>query len=194
MELINIKYNRRMYIVLSIFIILYVYTFIHESGHALIGIISGGRIDEFVVGFNAHVRIIGAHYNNITLPLEQAFGVLLPIILALFLALAYNEKIKSEFYHLLNFLFYTGTMATLTAWIIIPILYFYGTAPVNDDVTKFIRYSNLDFWWVSLFAIMLIITLGYIGFKVKKIHRRFFLFKKRLNMGNSYFVSETTNG
>ena len=48
-----------------LFFFIYLYTFLHEGGHALVGIIYGGKIDRFVLGFDAHVTIHGAKFTQL---------------------------------------------------------------------------------------------------------------------------------
>lgn len=65
---------------LIFFLLAYLYTLLHEGGHALVGIIYGGRIDSFVLGFNAHVAIREANFTQIGESLFNSAGVLLPAI------------------------------------------------------------------------------------------------------------------
>jgi len=168
------------YLLLSAFSLIYIYTFLHESGHAIIGVISGGNIKEFVIGFNARVKITGANYNTITAPLGNAFGAFLPYIFALIVIYTYNEKIKNKIYHIFCFLISVMVPGSLIAWIIIPLLYYAGISPKGDDVTKFLNNSNIEPYLVALIALILITTLLYLAFRVKKIHRNYFLFLKEL--------------
>lgn len=50
------------------------------------------------------------------------------------------------------------TTASILAWLIIPVLYIRGTAPINDDVTKFLYNFSYDFHplLVSAVAAMII--------------------------------------
>jgi len=157
----------------SVFFIFFTYTFLHEIGHGIIGVISGGSIKELDVGINAHIKIVGAKYNNITLPLGNAFGAILPYILTVIIIIFYNKSIKNEVYHCINFLFMVMVSSSMIAWVVIPIVWVYGIAPTGDDVTKFMNNSNLNPWFVSLTALLLILFMLFIGLRVKKVHKKY---------------------
>jgi len=35
--------------------LIYLYTFLHEGGHALVALMYGGTVENMVLGFNAHI-------------------------------------------------------------------------------------------------------------------------------------------
>jgi hypothetical protein len=67
-------------VILALFVILFdfsIYTFLHESGHALAGILFCQSITEFNVNFwslNAHVGLVGGALTPFQLALQSAAG------------------------------------------------------------------------------------------------------------------------
>jgi hypothetical protein len=72
------------------------YAFLHEAGHAIIGLIYGGTIENFVFwNFNAHVSIVNADYSTFGLPLMNIAGLLLPFIVVVIAVSIYNKNNSS---------------------------------------------------------------------------------------------------
>jgi len=180
--------NKRIkYACFFIFLILadiIVYSFLHEMGHMLIGIIKGGKITAFKVGIGAYVSIVGAKHSMISLPLLNAFGALLPYIINFVLILFYKESMN-DFIKLSNFFFTVAVAASIIPWVIIPFLYLNSNAPAGDDVTKFLDSSKISPLLVSLIAFLLIFMLLYISLKVKRIHMAYIKILKELNKKDS---------
>lgn len=147
------------------FSLIYLYTFLHEGGHALIAIIYGGKIHNFVLGFNAHVSHSGANFTPIGESLFNSAGVLLPAISLAIALKFYNRKVKNLIYHYI----YAGISIMITgsffAWIIIPIISLFTAPPAGDDVSKFLETSGLNPLLISLMAILLMFLLVLIAFK-----------------------------
>jgi hypothetical protein len=168
------------YLLISVILILIAYTFLHEMGHALIGILCGGSISDFTIGFNAHVSITGAKYNNITLPLGNAFGAVLPYVICFIIVLLYNNRIKNDFYKIFILFFTICTTSSIFAWVFVPFLYSQGKAPINDDVTKFLDNSHFSPWIVSLIACILILWMLFISLRIKKVQKGYLDMVKEL--------------
>ena len=67
-------------ILLFVPIWVFAYAFLHEAGHALVGIAYGGTIENFVFwNFNARVVIAGANFSQIGEPLMNVAGILFPV-------------------------------------------------------------------------------------------------------------------
>lgn len=161
-------------LIAALVLVLYGYTFLHEIGHGLIGTIAGGRITRLKLGFDARIHIADASYNQVTGPLMNAFGALLPYICCFFMAIFYRKNIKNYLYHIFHFTFSAVVLGSLLAWIFVPFLYAKGSAPVGDDVTRFLTQSGLQFWIVPLGALLLQLLLFYFAFIVKKMHQPYF--------------------
>lgn len=176
-SIMNKKIKIVSFLLLSKIISLYIYTFLHESGHALIAVICGGRIEEFILGLNAHVRITGASYTKFTSALMNVMGGLLPIIILLIALSLYKSEISHMFYHIFYFVISISTSFSLLAWLIIPIISMFTDPPIGDDVTNFLEISGIHPLMVTLVA--LLIFLGMIFFiynkglirKAKEIYR-----------------------
>ncbi len=158
----------------SSYFYLLVYTFIHEMGHGLVGVLCGGRIEKIVLGFNAHIRISGANYGRLTLPLMNVMGMLLPYMLFLGLIIAYKPGIKNMIYVSFHLIASGGIVGSMLAWIIIPIISMVGTPPAGDDVTNFLVSSGWSPVVVVAASLILAVFFFFIAFKVKGVHKNFF--------------------
>lgn len=134
-------------IVLILFVTLFVvftYTFLHEAGHALVGLLLGQSLTEFNVNFwsfEAHVGLIGGQLTLSQLAIRSLAGAGLPFMLwAFFIGLVPR---KTNFLlEMLKLLSAMMVVNTLLAWIVLPILFIFEAAP-SDDVTNFLRYSQI---------------------------------------------------
>lgn len=139
--------SRFVLIALILFVALFVfftYTFLHEGGHALAGLLFGQSLTEFDVSFwdlSAHVGMVGGELTRTQLAVQAAAGAGLPLIVwAIIISLVPR---KSNF--TLEALKLVSSMAvvnTLLVWIVLPILFMLQSAP-PDDVTNFLRYSQI---------------------------------------------------
>jgi hypothetical protein len=145
--------------VIVLLFVIFIYTFLHESGHAMTGVLFGQSITEFEVNFwslNAHVGLVGGELTLFQRSVQSMAGAALPLILwTIFITLVPR---KGSF--TLEALKLIGSMTvinTLLVWIGIPILFQFGKAPM-DDVTNFLRYSHLP--PVALTFIALVLYIG----------------------------------
>lgn len=147
--------NKQKLLILSVFgsviLVMFFYIVLHESGHCLVAIFCGARITEFSI-LGAHMSYEGGTFNSITLPLLNAAGMLMPVIVSGAYIAFYSNKRDSIFYRIYSFMFALIPFFSLIAWIFVPILYMRGTAPAADDVTQFINNSGLNPWIVCLTA------------------------------------------
>jgi hypothetical protein len=134
-------------IVLILFVVLFVfllYTFLHEGGHAIIGLLFGQSLTEFNVNFwdfSAHVGMMGGQLTQSQLAVQAMAGASLPLLIwALFIS---RVPRKASFtLEALKLIASMAVVNTLLAWIILPILFLLGKAP-SDDVINFLRYSQM---------------------------------------------------
>ena len=133
-------------VILALFIVvfvLFVYTFLHESGHALAGFVFGQKLTEFQINFlewDAHVGMVG-ELTQAQRAIQSISGAGLPLLI--WFGLISLAPRKATFS--LEILKLVGSMVvlnTLLAWIALPILYSLGNA-LSDDVTNFLRYSEM---------------------------------------------------
>ena len=129
------------------------YTFTHEAGHALLGLMFGGKLTSFSVRFwdlSAHAGING-DFSVFQRSLISVAGISLPLILwMLFLALA--PKKTSPLVLWFKIFGSMGVLNTLLAWIIIPFLFLAGRAP-SDDSTHFLSLTGTPPLLVSAVAL-----------------------------------------
>lgn len=138
---------------LTILCVLSLYTFLHEAGHTLAGLAFGQTLTAFSTIFwdlSAHVQLVG-ELTKTQQAVQSAAGAALPLLVwALFMSLAPRKATFTlELFKLVASM---GVVNTLLVWIAIPLLDLWGKAPVNDDVTHFLRASELSPLWVTAVA------------------------------------------
>ena len=149
----KIQYPKVLCILFIFLFVVLTYTFLHEGGHALVGIVSGARLTAFsFIDTNAHVSLDG----NLTPFQEMVFnaaGVTLPL-LAWLVFILWVPKRSNLAVECLKMMASVMVLSTLTAWIALPALFLFGKAPLSDDVTNFLRNSQLPPLMVSAFALL----------------------------------------
>ena len=168
---------------LVLFILLFVfflYTFLHEAGHALAGQLFGQTLTEFDVSFwdfSAHVGMAGGELTPSQLAVQAIAGVSLPLLVwAIFIRL--TPRKASFALEALKLISSMAVLNTLLAWIVIPVLYIFGIAPPSDDVTHFLRYSQMLPLLLALTALIVYIC-GWAFFlsKIDGLRNEFLLFR-----------------
>src|SRR5512139_764621 len=75
--------------------VLFIYTFLHEAGHAFAGWLFGQSLTEFDSSFwdlSAHVGLTGGNLTQMQLAIRSAAGVLLPLVVwAIFILLVLRK-------------------------------------------------------------------------------------------------------
>ncbi len=143
------------------------YTFLHEAGHALVGLIFGGQIGEFNVNFltmGAHVNIAG-QFTRVQDAVINVSGAGLPFLVWLVLILALPKK-GGLLVLWTKFIASSATLCSLLAWVIIPFLYLRNIAPAGDDVTQFIANSELPALLVAFTALGVFVA-GWLLFSLR---------------------------
>ena len=158
-------------VILIFFCLVYLYTFFHEGGHALVALIYGQKTDRFVLGFNAHVSHSGGNFNRTGEALLSSAGVLLPVAVLTVALLFYNRKIKNNIYHFIYFEISVTIISSLFAWIAIPVISLFTSPPPGDDVTRFMDASGLHPLLVSVAALLLMLLPVLIAYKKGLISR-----------------------
>lgn len=143
-------------VAIVVFIALFVsvvYTFLHEAGHALVGLLLGQSLTAFSINFwdlSAHVGLTGGAQTQTQLAVQSAAGVTLPFLI--WIAFIYLVPRKSVWIiEVLKLIFSLAVVNTWLAWIGLPLVFISGNAP-SDDVTNFLRYSGMNPWLLSLAA------------------------------------------
>ena len=168
---------------LLLFVILFVffiYTFLHETGHAITGLVFGQSLTEFDVSFwdfSAHVNMVGGTLTQTQLALQAVSGASLPFLIwAIFMGLV--PRSTSFIVGGLKMISSIAVINTLVPWMVIPVLFLYGNAP-SDDVTHFLRYGQMPPLSVTLAALFLYVG-GWLLFlaKIEGIKNQFLLFRE----------------
>ncbi len=150
---------------LILFSFIYLYTLLHEGGHALVAIMYGGRIDSFVLGFDAHVTLSGANFTRIGECLFNSAGVLLPAVSLAVALKFYNRNLEHLIYHYM----YAGISIVITssflAWVAIPLISLFTAPPAGDDVSRFLEVSGLNPLLISLIALLLMFLFVLFAYK-----------------------------
>lgn len=145
-------------ILLFIPIWFFVYAFLHEAGHALVGLAYGGTIENFVFwNFNAHVSITGANYSQIGEPLMNVAGPLLPFLIFVIAIVLYNPKNKFAGYHLCYFTAILSLVfGAFAGWVIIPIRSLFTLSLAGEDMVRFSYNAGFHPFLVSLMGLFII--------------------------------------
>lgn len=152
---------------LTVLCVFSVYTFLHESGHTLVGLAFGQTLTAFSTTFwdlSAHVQLVG-ELSAAQQAQQSAAGVALPLLVwAIFMSLVPRKgSFNLELFKLVASM---GVVNTLLVWMVIPLLDLWGNAPANDDVTHFLRASALSPLLVTTVATLLYL-LGWVLFIAK---------------------------
>lgn len=156
-------------------ITVFLYILLHELGHIIVMLSASATITEFSI-IPAHVSGIGGNYTNLSDLWLHANGALLPVIVTLIYALFYKKDAESVFYYLFSYMFTLIPIASSFAWVIIPLLYVQGNAPVGDDVTNFLyNFSQNHQPLIVSVAAALIIVAGVVVMIKRGIFKNFIL-------------------
>lgn len=147
------------HILIVLFVALFVlslYTFLHEAGHAVAGLLFGQSLAEFNVSFwdfSAHVEMTGGQLTQTQLAIRAAAGISLPFLVwAIFICLV-RRNIGFTL-RTLKLISSMSVINTLLPWIIFPVLFLLEKAP-SDDVTSFLRYSQMPPLLLTVTALVL---------------------------------------
>lgn len=158
--------------VLCIFATIIIYIILHEGGHSLVAMGCGAKITKFSI-IGAYMCYEGGTFNSCTLALFNAAGMLLPLLLSIIFIIFYNKKSTNSFYRIFSFMVIVVPLGSLIAWFFVPVLYLVGSAPVNDDITKFINHSGIPPLLVTIVALLVFILLVFICWR-KKILQNYY--------------------
>lgn len=148
------------FVVMILFVLVFVffaYTFLHESGHALAGVLFGQSLTEFDVSFwdfSAHVGLAGGSLTGTQQAARSAAGAALPLLVWA-VCLRFVPRTSDFALEVLKLIASMAVVNTLLAWIVIPILALFGNAPASDDVTNFLRFSGMPPVLLAFTALLL---------------------------------------
>lgn len=141
-------------LLLLLLLVLILYTLFHEGGHAIVGLLFGGKIIRFSVNFfnlSAHVGIDG-NFSSTQNALISAAGVSLPVLVCMAFILLTPRKTEPVlgWFRLISFM---AAINALLAWVVIPVLVMQGQT-VSDDSFNFLNYTQLHPLLVSGAALL----------------------------------------
>jgi hypothetical protein len=125
--------------------VIYLYFFIHESGHAIAVIAFSGKLTEFMVGFwNSHYAFSG-NFSNVQNSIRTSAGFIFPILVWFSFLWVTPSKI-SPILGSIRYIISLGFLASLLPYIVEPILYQTGWRGRDrwgyGDMTAFLNYSH----------------------------------------------------
>ena len=135
------KFNLKTIICVLLFLPLWflAYAFLHEAGHALVGLAYGGTIKSFVFwNLNAHVRIVNVEYTVFGVSLMHIAGLLLPLIACALAAGFYSVKVKFTGYHICHFLASITIIGSMILWVVMSFRSLFTVFPPGEDVVNFL--------------------------------------------------------
>jgi len=143
-------------ILIAAIFLVFIYTTIHESGHALAAFLFGGKIHKIDVNFldfSAHTVYDGT-FTPAQHAVISASGWALPVLVFLLFTVLSN---KNQNPLVLGLKWISGIMVTSSTipWVFLPLVYLSGNAPA-DDVTSFLNHSQLPPAAVALVFALLV--------------------------------------
>ena len=154
---------------LVLFCLLYqtLYLFFHECGHALIILLYGGTITEFVVlpFAGGHASANYAEFSTFGKALFEIAGYLSATIIVVIIVSLYNRKVRFKLYHMC---YITGLflfLFTLIHCAILPVISLFTMTPPQDDITKFMKTTGFHPILVALGTLLLISGLLFLCYK-----------------------------
>lgn len=162
------------------FVAVAAYVFIHESGHAIVAAFCGAQITKLSI-LEAHTWWRGGNFTAATLSLCHAAGALLPVCVSIVGLCFYRKDIKSPIYHLGYFYLTIISAASLSVWVLFPVMSMFTALPDTDDVTKFLQSSGLPSIAVSLVSAALILPVLFLAKKKGMFQRLASMMKNIMN-------------
>lgn len=153
----NRKARILVYLLVSACIVVPLYILCHEMGHAAVAYICGADTIHISIA-GAYMNSSGGSYNRATSAMLNIAGMLVPAIISIIYILLYQRKKDSLFYRLFSFLLVAAFSMPAAAWILVPVLYMLGKAPMGDDVTKFLDVTGMNPVILILFAVILLVV------------------------------------
>lgn len=164
--------------ILAAIVLLPIYIFLHEGGHALVSILCGAKITSFSI-IGAYMSSEGGNFNRVTSSMLHAAGALVPLLVSAWLLLFYKKGSSNHFYHIAMYMIGIMSIGNSLAWVFVPLLYMMGNAPENDDITKFLEVSKIHPVIVCLCALIVVILYIILMWKKQLIQRWWRIIQKK---------------
>jgi len=130
-------------LLLVAFFLVFLYTTLHESGHALAGLLAGGSVRQVNVNFfdlSAHA-VLDGDFTRAQQALISVSGWALPVLAYLFFLLL-SHRSREPLLAALRWVGGACVLGSTLPWVVLPLVYLGGGRPA-DDVTSFLGYSGL---------------------------------------------------
>ena len=130
-------------ILLITFFLVFLYTALHESGHALAGLLAGGSVRQINVNFfnlSAHA-VLDGDFTRAQQALISISGWALPVLVYLVFLLL-GRRSREPLLAALRWVGGACVLGSTLPWVVLPLVYLGGGRPA-DDVTSFLEYSGL---------------------------------------------------
>lgn len=146
--------------ILFILSILVLYVILHEAGHCIAVIACGGTVTEFSI-LTAHMSYIGGEgFSGAQNMWINVNGMLFPLILSFVYMLFYKKDSTNSIYRIVSAAAIIP-IGSLVAWVVVPLLYLSGSAPADDDCTKFLyNFSVYHSPFIVTICALLLISLA----------------------------------
>lgn len=159
------------------------YIILHEGGHALVMLAAGEKIVRFSI-FGAFVSGDGSGSYTIGLrALLNAAGMLLPLLAAVIYDILYKPNKEKIFYTVFSLFFGVVPIASLLAWVIVPLYCLSGIPNGNDDVLKFISVLGVNPLYVTAAAAIVFAACAVLVWKKRIIQTYLELANPKLKKG-----------
>ena len=130
-------------LLLVAFFLVFLYTTLHESGHALAGLLAGGSVRQVNVNFfdlSAHA-VLDGDFTRAQQALISISGWALPVLVYLFFLLL-SHRSREPLLAALRWVGGACVLGSTLPWVVLPLVYLGGGRPA-DDVISFLGYSGL---------------------------------------------------
>ncbi|GAP12508.1 peptidase M50B-like [Longilinea arvoryzae] len=130
-------------LLLTVFFTTFVYTTLHEGGHALAALLSGGTvglIDVNFLNFSAHAVLDGT-FTNAQQALISVSGWALPVLVYL-IFLGITRSGRNLLLIAVRWIGGVSVLGSTLPWVVLPLVYLSGERPA-DDVISFVIFSGL---------------------------------------------------
>lgn len=139
---------------IQLVLILVIYPFIHELGHSIAVFLAGGKVTGITLGlFAAHMNyegVLNASANGIV----SIMGMLLPYLCFL-IYITFVKKNASPFGQKFKWGSFFVVMGSITVWIVLPLMSYFGPLPAGDDVTQALKRLGCEPYVITVFAVLL---------------------------------------
>lgn len=140
----------------AIFMLL-VFPILHESGHLLAAKAFGSRHSSLKLGFIQAWAGFDGCFTQGQFSIIHIYGMGFPLLLwYIFIILVSKETIW--WIEPIKLVFSASVIGSLIVWIVVPILYMSGKAPMSEDATKFTISTEWNGYVIAAMALLVFIA------------------------------------